>query len=91
MALTIVFENKAAHDKYQDHKRHLEFIKENKDSWKKVRVFDSIFFLAILRLQVVSRWPANDRRASLSTESFRSTTQRLASNAPQLDAQPAAA
>ena len=41
VALTIVFENKAAHDKYQDHKRHLEFIKENKDSWKKVRVFDN--------------------------------------------------
>ena len=41
VALTIVFKNKAAHDKYQDHKRHLEFIKENKDSWKKVRVFDN--------------------------------------------------
>ena len=41
VALTIVFKNKAAHDKYQDHKRHLEFIKENKDAWKKVRVFDN--------------------------------------------------
>src|SRR6478752_7543462 len=41
VALTIVFESKAAHDKYQDHQRHLKFIKENKDSWKKVRVFDS--------------------------------------------------
>jgi Stress responsive A/B Barrel Domain len=41
VALTIVFKNKAAHDKYQDHKRHLEFIKENKDRWKKVRVFDN--------------------------------------------------
>src|SRR5262245_41261523 len=41
VALTIVFKNKAAHDKYQDHKRHLDFIKENKGLWKKVRVFDS--------------------------------------------------
>ena len=41
VCLTIVFENKAAHDKYADAKRHLEFIEENKDSWKKVRVFDS--------------------------------------------------
>jgi hypothetical protein len=41
VALTIVFESQSAHDKYQDHKRHLEFIKENKDSWKKVRVFDN--------------------------------------------------
>src|SRR5262249_35725792 len=41
VALTIVFEDKAAHDKYQDHERHLKFIKENKDTWKKVRVFDN--------------------------------------------------
>jgi hypothetical protein len=41
VALTIVFEDKAAHDKYQDHKRHLQFIKENKDLWTKVRVFDN--------------------------------------------------
>ena len=41
VCLTIVFENRAAHDKYQDAKRHLAFIDENKESWKKVRVFDS--------------------------------------------------
>lgn len=41
VALTIVFEDMKAHDMYQDAPRHLEFIKENKDSWKKVRVFDS--------------------------------------------------
>src|SRR5262245_46373377 len=41
VCLVIVFKNKAAHDKYQDHKRHLDFIAENKDMWKKVRVFDS--------------------------------------------------
>src|SRR5262249_47468731 len=41
VALTIVFKNKAAHDTYQDAKRHLQFIEENKALWKKVRVFDS--------------------------------------------------
>ena len=39
--LGIVFRDMAAHDKYQDAPRHLDFIKENKDNWKKVRVFDS--------------------------------------------------
>jgi hypothetical protein len=42
VALHIVFKNKAAHDTYQDHKRHHQFINENKDNWKKVRVFDSL-------------------------------------------------
>jgi len=41
VALTIVFKNKAAHDQYQDAKRHLQFIEENKEKWKKVRVFDN--------------------------------------------------
>ncbi len=41
VCLTIVFKNKAAHDKYQPHERHQEFIRLNKDSFKKVRVFDS--------------------------------------------------
>ncbi|HMO35721.1 MAG TPA: Dabb family protein [Gemmatales bacterium] len=41
VALHLVFKDKAAHDKYQDHPRHIDFINENKDSWKKVRVFDS--------------------------------------------------
>jgi hypothetical protein len=41
VALHIVFKDLAAHDKYQDHKRHEQFINENKDNWKKVRVFDS--------------------------------------------------
>ena len=41
VGLHIVFKNKAAHDKYQVSKRHLQFIKENKDLWSKVRVFDS--------------------------------------------------
>jgi hypothetical protein len=42
VALHIVFKDMAAHDKYQEAKRHLQFIDENKDNWKKVRVFDSI-------------------------------------------------
>jgi hypothetical protein len=41
VGLHLVFKNKAAHDKYQDHPRHLKFIEENKATWKKVRVFDS--------------------------------------------------
>ena len=42
VALNLVFKDKAAHDKYQDHARHKKFIEENKDNWKKVRVFDSV-------------------------------------------------
>jgi hypothetical protein len=41
VALNVVFANKAAHDKYQDHPRHLKFIEENRETWAKVRVFDS--------------------------------------------------
>lgn len=41
VALHLVFTDKAAHDKYQDHKEHLKFIEENKANWAKVRVFDS--------------------------------------------------
>ncbi len=42
VALHIVFKDMASHDKYQEAKRHQQFIDENKDNWKKVRVFDSI-------------------------------------------------
>jgi hypothetical protein len=41
VCLTIVFKDKAAHDTYQDAKRHIDFIEECKAMWKKVRVFDS--------------------------------------------------
>jgi len=41
VALLIVFEDRQAHDRYQDAERHQQFIAENKDTWKKVRVFDS--------------------------------------------------
>lgn len=41
VALHIVFRDLASHDRYQDAPRHKQFIDENKDNWKKVRVFDS--------------------------------------------------
>jgi hypothetical protein len=41
IALHIYFQDKAAHDKYQDSERHVQFINDNKDNWAKVRVFDS--------------------------------------------------
>jgi hypothetical protein len=41
VGLHIVFKDQAAHDKYQEHALHLQFIEENKANWKKVRVFDS--------------------------------------------------
>ena len=41
VALHLVFKSKAAHDEYSKAERHVKFIEENKDNWKKVRVFDS--------------------------------------------------
>ena len=41
VGLHVVFKNKAAHDQYQESSRHQQFIKENKDNWAKVRVFDT--------------------------------------------------
>jgi hypothetical protein len=41
VGLHVVFESQAAHDQYQDHPLHHQFIAENKANWKKVRVFDS--------------------------------------------------
>ncbi len=41
VALHIIFADRKAHDLYQDAARHKQFIDENKDNWKKVRVFDS--------------------------------------------------
>jgi Stress responsive A/B Barrel Domain len=42
VALHITFGDQATHDQYQESARHRQFIAENKDNWKKVRVFDSI-------------------------------------------------
>jgi len=41
VALHMVFETMAAHDQYQTAERHLQFIEENRESWKNVRVFDT--------------------------------------------------
>jgi hypothetical protein len=41
VSLHIIFRDQAAHDEYQDAPRHVQFVEENKASWKKVRVFDS--------------------------------------------------
>ena len=41
VALHVIFQDQAAHDKYQAASRHQQFIAENKENWKKVRVFDS--------------------------------------------------
>ena len=41
IALQTVFESRAAHDAYQAHPRHVQFIEENKVNWERVRVFDA--------------------------------------------------
>jgi Stress responsive A/B Barrel Domain len=42
VGLHLVFKTAADHDAYQIAPRHDQFIAENKDNWKMVRVFDSI-------------------------------------------------
>jgi hypothetical protein len=42
VALHVIFKDKASQDAYQTAEKHLKFIEENKDNWKKVRVFDSM-------------------------------------------------
>jgi hypothetical protein len=39
-ALTVVFDDRAGHDVYQDHPLHKEFIQRNKEHWERVQVFD---------------------------------------------------
>ena len=41
VALNLVFDSAKSHDQYQVAPRHDEFIAANKDSWARVRVFDS--------------------------------------------------
>jgi hypothetical protein len=41
VALHIVFASKAAHDQYQTAPKHEQFIKEQRDNWQSVRVYDS--------------------------------------------------
>jgi hypothetical protein len=40
VGLHVIFKDRESHDAYQTAPRHLEFIAENKASWKQVRVFD---------------------------------------------------
>lgn len=40
VGLHVIFESRDAHDQYQVHPRHQEFIEANKDNWTQVRVFD---------------------------------------------------
>ena len=42
VALHVVFDTMANHDLYQVAPMHLQFIEENKPSWEKVQVFDSV-------------------------------------------------
>jgi len=37
----VIFESRVAHDQYQVHPRHVQFIEESKPHWAKVRVFDA--------------------------------------------------
>ncbi|MFO0802567.1 MAG: Dabb family protein [Gemmataceae bacterium] len=41
VALTLVFDSKDAHDKYQVSEKHTKFVNDNKAAMEKVRVFDS--------------------------------------------------
>ena len=41
VALHVYFVDRAAHDAYQEHPRHKQFIEESRPNWKQVRVFDS--------------------------------------------------
>lgn len=42
VALHVVFDSRASHDAYQTEPRHVTFIERNRDTWAKVRVFDSL-------------------------------------------------
>ena len=41
VSLHLYFKDEAAHEAYQAHPRHKEFIEKMQDNWKTVRVFDS--------------------------------------------------
>jgi len=41
VSLTVLFEDKKAHDVYQTHEVHVKFVDENRPTFKKVRVFDT--------------------------------------------------
>jgi hypothetical protein len=41
VALQLVFEDQAAHDRYQVDERHVKFVDQQKQNWETVRVFDA--------------------------------------------------
>jgi len=42
VGLLVCFEDAAAHDEYQIHPAHKEFVAKHKDNWESIRVFDFI-------------------------------------------------
>lgn len=42
VGLTVILPDKAAHEVYQEHPLHLEFIKRNKQNWARVQVYDYV-------------------------------------------------
>lgn len=42
VSLHILFENREAHDVYQKHSQHLQFIEECKAFWTRVQIYDSV-------------------------------------------------
>lgn len=40
VGLCVVLENAAAHDVYQQHPLHLQFIARNKAAWQRIQVYD---------------------------------------------------
>jgi hypothetical protein len=42
VSLHIIFATKQDHDRYQAAPAHVQFVEENKATWKQVRVFDSV-------------------------------------------------
>jgi len=40
VGLCVILKDAAAHDVYQTHAQHIEFIARNKASWERVRVYD---------------------------------------------------
>ena len=40
VGLTVVLEDIAGHDVYQEHPLHLDFIKRNKETWESVKIYD---------------------------------------------------
>ena len=40
VGLTVVLEDVAGHNVYQEHPLHLDFIKRNKETWESVKIYD---------------------------------------------------